>query len=715
MEGGKYAKQDKDYPLAQYLYEQALSLIPKDSVVETYVAYNNLRDICRLRAHYRDAVSHGLSCIELMRPFGENGKIRLMEDYAMLANIYTEMKDSTKAYCYLDSACLIIASPDVNMAYKKKFATIAGTVYAHLDDWSKAEDLYHLAVNYSKRYPKSNDTQLTLNLYGNSLFQNGKYNEALKIYEEQKSMCDELFGKDSREYQWANYCVANILAYMGKIGEGTAIYKEVIDWYRTKILDDLSSLPATQREMYLDNMINIIQNAIPFGIEAKYNEDIFTQLAYEGLLLSKGLLLATDKSTDAIIRGNGTPEEIASLNHLKELRSLLAELCNKPDSDPKDILNTYAEIKGIDFDLAKVCAKYGNNTSFGSVGYDNIKNSLAPNEVLLDFADFKPLSKPRQYVCFEIRKDQKHPKIHYICNEAELDSLLVLENYQWGNLYTAETGVDMKKIIADPLKEIIGNSTKVYYVPSGIFHKLAIEAIQYGDSRLGDVCNFSRISSARELLKKDTSSTPLSAYLYGGLNYDGLAKPLPRSLEGVTEIAQILSDASPLKVMTADDGTEDSFISMNGNSPKILHMSTHGFYNALEEETSNSLKGYNDAMVRSGLIMSGGQPLTAETISHCDLSSTDLTSLASCYSGQGEVTSEGIYGLQRAFKKAGVGSILISLWQASDVATKHFMTSFYEDLVNGSKDRHKAFLYARDKVRKLYPSPFYWAGFIMID
>ncbi len=125
MEGGKYAKQDKDYPLAQYLYEQALSLIPKDSVVETYVAYNNLRDICRLRAHYRDAVSHGLSCIELMRPFGENGKIRLMEDYAMLANIYTEMKDSTKAYCYLDSACLIIASPDVNMAYKKKPATIA--------------------------------------------------------------------------------------------------------------------------------------------------------------------------------------------------------------------------------------------------------------------------------------------------------------------------------------------------------------------------------------------------------------------------------------------------------------------------------------------------------------------------------------------------------------------------------------------------------------
>lgn len=77
--------------------------------------------------------------------------------------------------------------------------------------------------------------------------------------------------------------------------------------------------------------------------------------------------------------------------------------------------------------------------------------------------------------------------------------------------------------------------------------------------------------------------------------------------------------------------------------------------------------------------------------------------------------SEGIYGLQRAFKKAGVKTVIMNIWEASDVATQCFMTNFYKDLVSGSKDRHKAFNYARDEVRKQYSSPFYWAGFVMVD
>lgn len=43
------------------------------------------------------------------------------------------------------------------------------------------------------------------------------------------------------------------------------------------------------------------------------------------------------------------------------------------------------------------------------------------------------------------------------------------------------------------------------------------------------------------------------------------------------------------------------------------------------------------------------------------------------------------------------------------------MTNFYTDLLTGSRDLRKAFRYARDQVRQKYPSPFYWAGFTMID
>ncbi|MDE6100295.1 MAG: CHAT domain-containing protein, partial [Paramuribaculum sp.] len=88
---------------------------------------------------------------------------------------------------------------------------------------------------------------------------------------------------------------------------------------------------------------------------------------------------------------------------------------------------------------------------------------------------------------------------------------------------------------------------------------------------------------------------------------------------------------------------------------------------------------------------------------------------ASCHSGQGEVTSEGLYGLQRAFKKAGVETMVLSLWEASDNATKCFMTNFYSDLLNGSRNRHSAFEFARRQVRERFPLPFYWAGFVLVE
>lgn len=182
-----------------------------------------------------------------------------------------------------------------------------------------------------------------------------------------------------------------------------------------------------------------------------------------------------------------------------------------------------------------------------------------------------------------------------------------------------------------------------------------------------------------------------------------------------------MANVSPLTLLTENDGTEESFLSMSGNSPRIIHVSTHGFYYSPSEDRPISLQGYNDAMTLSGLVMSNGSLttneglLTAEKVSHCNLSNTSLACLASCHSGQGEVTPEGIYGLQRAFKKAGVESIVMNLWEASDVATEYFMTSFYEDLAKGSKDKHKAFEIAKKKTREKYPSPFYWAGFIMVD
>ena len=115
----------------------------------------------------------------------------------------------------------------------------------------------------------------------------------------------------------------------------------------------------------------------------------------------------------------------------------------------------------------------------------------------------------------------------------------------------------------------------------------------------------------------------------------------------------------------------------------------------------------------SGLVMYGGELVSAEAIAGMNLDNAALVCLASCDSGLGKTSAEGVYGLQRAFRKAGAGTIIMSLWEASDVASAMFMSELYKALVSGKCDVERAFRAAQSAVRSRYPEPFYWAGYVM--
>ncbi|CAB3993526.1 tetratricopeptide repeat 28-like, partial [Paramuricea clavata] len=58
-----------------------------------------------------------------------------------------------------------------------------------------------------------------------------------------------------------------------------------------------------------------------------------------------------------------------------------------------------------------------------------------------------------------------------------------------------------------------------------------------------------------------------------------------------------------------------------------------------------------------------------------------LVVLSCCYTGKGEITSEGVIGITRAFLSAGARCVLATLWPIlNDYAAKEFMEKFYEFL-----------------------------------
>ena len=91
-----------------------------------------------------------------------------------------------------------------------------------------------------------------------------------------------------------------------------------------------------------------------------------------------------------------------------------------------------------------------------------------------------------------------------------------------------------------------------------------------------------------------------------------------------------------------------------------------------------------------------------------------LVVLSCCHSGRGQIRSEGVVGIARAFLGSGARSVLVALWALEDSATEQLMSRFYEHLVRGesaSESLNQAMKWMRVNG---YSNVRDWAPFILI-
>jgi tetratricopeptide (TPR) repeat protein len=232
----------------------------------------------------------------------------------------------------------------------------------------------------------------------------------------------------------------------------------------------------------------------------------------------------------------------------------------------------------------------------------------------------------------------------------------------------------------------------------------------------------------------DTQRTLDSLSIRGSVHY------LPGTLHEAQSVGELLMQNNiETDMYHGYEGTEESFKALSGRPRSIIHIATHGFYFSekdlrrlnqrlafLNEQTDDVANPLN----YSGLLLSGANyvlnknklpdnyedgVLTANEISQLDLSKTDLVVLSACLTGLGDIREDGVFGIQRGFKKAGVQSLLMSLWNVSDEATDLMMAKFYENLMSGMT-KQQAFITAQEYLRNSeYAAPYFWASFILLD
>lgn len=366
------------------------------------------------------------------------------------------------------------------------------------------------------------------------------------------------------------------------------------------------------------------------------------------------------------------------------------------------------------------------------------------------------------YAAILLKKDWPRPIMIELCNASELHNLISEGAMLYKKNDTAYS------CIWEKLEPYFKKGDNIYFAPHGLIHQLNIEVLCGADGKpMNKKCNLYRVSSTGNLVEERENLKYTSATLYGGLNYDtdttsmlainrnyvttsSLQRGrlldesvqtrtgwsyLPGTAEEVKNVGDILGRNKIETTLYTDEvGTEESFKALSGNSTPIIHIATHGFY--LEDKNARRVEMFQEnetptisPLKRSGLMFSGGQHawlgreipegiddgvLTAEEIAGMNLTGTDLLVLSACQTGLGEITNEGVEGLQRGFKIAGVNTIIMSLWEVSDAATEVLMTKFYSLLTKG-KTKREAFDAAVEAVKKEYPSPEYWAAFIMLD
>jgi CHAT domain-containing protein len=221
--------------------------------------------------------------------------------------------------------------------------------------------------------------------------------------------------------------------------------------------------------------------------------------------------------------------------------------------------------------------------------------------------------------------------------------------------------------------------------------------------------------------------------------------PLPGTAEEAKAIAPMLPG---VKLFTGERATENAIKQLQ--SPKILHIATHGFFlknlplvappafgvsAPLQVSPSRGVESRSgilpaspagnteNPLLRSGIALAGFNPrqsgsedgvLTALEAAGLNLSGTKLVVLSACETGLGDATNgEGVYGLRRALAIAGTESQLISLWKVDDEGTKDLMVSYYRRLM-AKVDRSEALRQTQLEMlqNQNYQHPYYWAAFI---
>jgi CHAT domain-containing protein len=340
-------------------------------------------------------------------------------------------------------------------------------------------------------------------------------------------------------------------------------------------------------------------------------------------------------------------------------------------------------------------------------------------------------------------------------------------------------GVALRQLVWDPVAAHLEGITDVIVAPADAIHMVPLDALPLEAGVVGDRRSIQVRLSLRELLVPRAEPVDDEGLLValGGIDFDvspahdgrfaSLGPATQRSavweqgfgplVETAAEVRGIallhertFGDACGREVLEEDRASKAALLSL-ASSTRFLHIATHGYFapesvrstydikladarsglGGLLVSKSDRVRGMSP-LVLCGLALTGANlppddlgrvegVITAEEIAALDLSDCELGVLSACETSVGiQRASLGTASLQKALHAAGVRSVITSLWDVPDHATRELMVDFYRRLWRGNQSKHQALWEAKMRLREKRDAkgrPEYglrdWSGWVL--
>lgn len=299
---------------------------------------------------------------------------------------------------------------------------------------------------------------------------------------------------------------------------------------------------------------------------------------------------------------------------------------------------------------------------------------------------------------------------------------------------------DNRQLFWSKLAPFLEGVKKIYISLDGEYNFENIELMEDSTGLcIADKHKIYRVSTTLNIPKDVYMSDIKHSVLYGNLKYadwedlidediiidkgDGAFCeywiPLDDTKKELDNIAGILSNENiQYKLFEEEEGDKTSFKALNRQNVELLHLATHGFFNSTKDldETVSAMKRSGIVFAKSAydlIYKKQSGTLFANEISNMDLNSVKLLVLSACETANGNLGEDGVFGLQRGFKQAGVGCIIMSLKKVNSKMATELMTVFYSLFAKGESVRD-AFRSAQKQIAKKYNTED-WKYFVVLD